>query len=160
MTAGLRLAIAAAVLAGAAAQAAPARLSDAEVRAFVARQEAAWNAGDVAGFFALAAPDASFTDQARAKDGRVVVYGTSTVAQARAQASRFFAKSRTRETVTIRSVQIAPDGKSARIEGHEDARLITAGHTRHLCAETLQIVVATPAGLRSKGQTDTVTPCR
>jgi hypothetical protein len=126
----------------------------------VARQERAWNAGDVPGFFALAAPDATFTDQARAKDGRVVVYGTSTVAEARAQAAKFFARSHTRETVTVRSVQIAPDGRSARVAGHEDALLESAGRTRHLCAETLQTVVLTPAGLRSKGQTDTVTPCR
>jgi hypothetical protein len=159
VTAGLRLAIFAAVSSGAA-QAAPTRLTDAEIRAFVARQEKAWNGGDVAGFFALATSDASFTDQARAKDGRVVVYGASTVAQARAQASRFFAGSHTRETVTVRSVQIAPDGRSARVVGHEDALLTGAGHTRHLCAETLQTVVLTPAGLRSKGQIDTVTPCR
>jgi hypothetical protein len=153
------MAMFAAVLTGAA-QAAPARLTEAQVRAFVARQENLWNAGDVAGFFALATPDAAFTDQARAKDGRVVVYGTSTVAEARAQATKFFATSRTRETLTVRSVQISPDGRSARVEGHEDALLTSAGHTRHLCAETLQTVVLTPAGLRSKGRTDTVTPCR
>ena len=159
MTTSLRLAIFAAALSGLA-EAAPARFSEAEVRAFVARQEKAWNAGDVAGFFAMATPDAVFTDRARAKDGRVVVYGASTVAQARAQASRFFAKSHTRETVTIGSVQIAPDGRSARILGHEDAIQTTASHTRQLCAETDQTVVATPAGLRSKGQIDTLTPCR
>ncbi|HEV2533132.1 hypothetical protein [Phenylobacterium sp.] len=159
MTAGLRLAIVAAVLAGAA-QAAPARLNEAEARAFVARQEKAWNAGDVVGFFALATPDAAFTDQARAKDGRIVVYGTSTLAQARAQATRFFAKSRTRETVAIVSVRIAPDGRSARIVGHEDAVIANPQRSRHICAETLQTIVLTAAGVRSKGQIDTVTPCR
>jgi uncharacterized protein (TIGR02246 family) len=142
------------------AQAAPARLTEAEVRAFVARQEKAWNAGDVAGFFGLATPDASYTDQARAKDGRVVPYGTSNLAQARAQASRFFARSRTRETITLRAVQIAPDGRSARIEAHEDAVITSPGRRRHICAETVQTVVLTRAGLRSKGQTDTLAPCR
>jgi hypothetical protein len=155
-----RFALLFAVLAPCIAHAAPARLSEAAVRAFVARQEAAWNAGDAAGFFALAAPDASYTDQARAKDGRVVPYGTSTLAQARAQARLTFAKSRIREVATIRRMQIAPDGRSARIEGHEDAWLTSPGRTRHICAETLQTVVLTPGGIRSKGQTDTLTPCR
>jgi uncharacterized protein (TIGR02246 family) len=142
------------------AHAAPAGLTEAEVRAFVARQETAWNAGDLAGFFGLATPDASYTDQARAKDGRVVPYGTSNLAQARAQARRFFARSRTRETVVVRAVRIAPDGRSARVEAQEDATIASSGRTRHICAETVQTVVLTPAGLRSRGQTDTLAPCR
>jgi hypothetical protein len=155
-----RFALLIAVLAPCIAQAAPARLTEADLRAFVARQEKAWNAGDVAGFFALATPDASYTDQGRAKDGRVVPYGTSTLAQARAQATRTFAKSRIREVATIRAVQIAPDGRSARIEGHEDAVLTSPGRTRRICADTLQTVVLTRADIRSKGQTDTLIACR
>ncbi|HSV02970.1 MAG TPA: nuclear transport factor 2 family protein [Phenylobacterium sp.] len=142
------------------AHAAPARLTQAGVRAFAARQERAWNASDAAGFFGLFTPDARFTDQARAKDGRVVPYGTSTLAQARAQATSFFARSRHHETSTIRSVRIAPDGRSAVVLGDEVAEIATAGRTRRSCAETEQTIVLTPAGLRSKGQTDTQVACR
>lgn len=147
-------------LAATAAAAAPARLSEAEIRAFVARQEALWNAGAPPAWFAMLTPDATFTDQARSKDGRLVVYGTSTVAEARAQARRLFGKARVRETATVRQVQIAADGKSARVAGFEEAQITTAGKTRRTCAETLQTLVLTPAGLRSKGQTDTVVACR
>lgn len=142
------------------AHAAPARLSEPEVRAFVARQERAWNASDAAGYFALFTPDARFTDQARARDGRMVPYGTSTLAQARAQAARFFAKSRHRETTRIRSVRLAADGRSAMVAGDEVAEITTAGRTRRSCAETQQTVILTPAGLRSRGQTDTQVACR
>ncbi|WP_297694402.1 DUF4440 domain-containing protein [Phenylobacterium sp.] len=142
------------------AHAAPARLSEAQVRAFAARQERAWNASDAAGFFGLFTADARFADQARAKDGRVVPYGTSTLAQARAQAERFFAGSRHRETSAIRSVRIAPDGRSAAVLADEVAEITAAGRTRRSCAETRQTVVVTPAGLRSNGQTDTQVACR
>lgn len=143
-----------------AAHAAPARLTDAQVRALVARQEQAWNAGELAGFFGLFTADARFTDQARSKDGRLVVYGTSTVAQARTQAGRLFGKSKVRETAQVRAVQIAADGRSARVTGFEEAQITTAGKARRICAETDQTVVLTPAGLRSEGQTDTVVACR
>ena len=79
----MRLALVLSLLATAA-QAAPARLADADVRAFVARQSKAWNAGDLGGYFALFTPDATFTDQALARDGRVVPYGTSTLAHVQA----------------------------------------------------------------------------
>src|SRR4051794_26685726 len=98
-----------------AAQAAPARLGEAEVRAFVERQSKAWNAADLAAYFALFTADAAFTDQARAKDGRVVPYGTSTLAQARAQTKRAFATSRVHEATTIRTIRISPDGRSAQV---------------------------------------------
>jgi uncharacterized protein (TIGR02246 family) len=147
-------------LIAAGAHAAPARLTEAEVRGFVARQEKAWNAKDAAAFFVLFTPDAVFVDQGRAKDGRVVPYGQSTLAQARAQAARTFAKSQIKETAVVTGVAIAPDGGSARVAGREEALITTAGKTRRLCAETFQMVVLTAKGLRSKGQTDTLVACR
>ena len=142
-----------------AAQAAP-RLTEAEVRAFVERQSKAWNAGDLGGYFALYAPDARFTDQARAKDGRVVPYGTSTLAEAKAQTRRARAGSKVQEVTTLRAIQIAPDGKSAQVAAAEASAIATGARTRRLCAERVQTIVLTPAGPRSKGQTDTYLACR
>jgi len=141
-------------------QAAPARLTEAAVRAFVARQSAAWNAGDLAAYFGLYAADARFTDQARAKDGRVVPYGSSTLAQARMQARRTFAAVKVHETTAIRTIEIAPDGRRARITASEETIIAGAGRTRRLCAERVQEVALTAAGLRSRGQTDTLVRCR
>lgn len=140
--------------------AAPTRLTEPAVRDFVGRQSKAWNAGDLGRYFALFAPGATFTDQGRAKDGRVVPYGTSTLAEARAQTRRARAKSKVAETTLISRIEIAPDGRSARVVAGEQIVLTTAGRARHLCAERVQTLIATPAGLRSKGQTDTYGPCR
>jgi hypothetical protein len=142
------------------AHAAPAGLREAEVRAFVGRQSQAWNAGQLAAYFGLFTADATFTEQGRARDGRVVPYGTSTLAEARAQARRSLVAARVHETTAIQAIEIAPDGRSARITAGEDTTLAAAGRTRRICAERVQTVVATPAGLRSKGQTDTVVRCR
>lgn len=142
-----------------AAHAAP-RLTEPEVRAFVDRQSRAWNAGDLAGYFALYAPGATFTDQGRAKDGRTALYGTSTVAEARRQARRAFAGAKVRETSAVRAVRIAPDGRSAVVDSTVDTAITRGARTRRSCAERTQTLVATPAGLRSKGQTDTVVFCR
>lgn len=155
-----RLALLLLVLLASAAQAAPGRLSEAEVRSFVARQSKAWNAGDLGAYFALFTADARFADQARAKDGRVVPYGTSTVAEARAQARRSFATTRVREATVIRQVQIAPDGRSAKVTAATDTTLTTGPRVRRLCAGRTMTLVAGPGGLRSKGQTDTIAPCR
>jgi uncharacterized protein (TIGR02246 family) len=143
-----------------AARAAPARITEPEVRAFVARQSKAWNAGDLAAYFGLYAAGATFTDQGRAKDGRTALYGTSTLSEARAQARRSLRGATVRETTTVRAVQIAPDGRSAVVISAEDTVIAKAGRTRHTCAERSQTLVATPAGLRSRGQTDTVVFCR
>ena len=143
-----------------AAHAAPARLTEPEVRAFVARQSKAWNAGDLGGYFALFTPDAAFTDQARARDGRVVTYGTSSMAQARTQARRTFAAAKVHEATTVRAVTLAPDQAHATVSSAEVTTLAGHGPPRRVCAERVQAVVATPAGLRSKGQTDTVVRCR
>jgi uncharacterized protein (TIGR02246 family) len=142
------------------AHAAPARITEPEVRAFVERQSRAWNAGDLAGYFALYAPGATFTDQGRAKDGRTALYGVSTLVQARAQARRTLRAGHVRETTAVRAVQIAADGRSAVVTSAEDSLIVQGGRTRRSCAERTQTLVATPAGLRSRGQTDTVVFCR
>jgi uncharacterized protein (TIGR02246 family) len=151
--------ILAALLAPLAAQAAP-RLTEADVRAFVDRQSKAWNAGDLAGYFALFAPSATFTDQGRAKDGRTALYGVSTLGEARAQARRTFAGAKLRETTAVRSIRLAPDGRSAIVDAAVDTAITQGGRTRRSCAERSQTLVATPTGPRSKGQTDTVVFCR
>jgi hypothetical protein len=149
-----------ALLAAGATQAAPARLTEADVRAFVAQQSTAWNAGNFAAYFGLFTPDATFTDQARARDGRVVTYGTSTVAQARAQTRRTFAASKVHETTTLRAVTIAPDRSRATVTSAEVTMLAGRSPPRRVCADRVQSLLTTPAGLRSKGQTDTVVRCR
>jgi hypothetical protein len=156
-----RLVIGAALaVACAAAQAATPRLTEAAVRAFVARQEAAWNARDLAAYGATFAPDARFVDQARGSDNRIVPYGASTLAEAAAQARRFFAKSRVRETATVDRVEIAADGASARVVGHAVSRIETAGKPpRTLCAQTEQTLVLFRGRILSRGQTDTAVRC-
>jgi uncharacterized protein (TIGR02246 family) len=156
----LRLLLILAALAPFAAHAAPARLTEADVRAFVERQSKAWNAGDLAAYFALYAPGATFTDQGRAKDGRTALYGVSTLPQARAQARRSLRGATVRETTTLRAIRLAPDGRGAVVTSAEDTVITKAGHARRSCAERTQTLVATSAGLRSKGQTDTVVFCR
>jgi uncharacterized protein (TIGR02246 family) len=142
-----------------AATAAPARLTEADIRVFLDRQSRAWNAGDLAAWAALYTPDAVFTDQARAKDGRVVPYGTSSLKQALAQARRQRASATVRETSTIRTIRIAPDGRTAAVSALEQGVIIILARTRRLCAENAQTVVLTPRGIRSRGDTDTYVAC-
>ena len=137
------------------------RLTEAAVRGFVGRQEAAWNARDVRAWAASFTPDAVFVDQARNSNGGVTSNGTSTLAQATAQARRYFAKTRFQETLVVDAVVIAPDGRSAQVTGHAVARLeaTPARPARTLCAETAQTVVLAKGRLLSKGQTDTGVRC-
>src|SRR3569623_1405964 len=86
--AGVRaLALGLLVLAGPA-FAAPAAISEAQGRALVARQSRAWNAGDLAAYFATFSPSARFTDQALGNDNKIVPYGVSTRNEAPAQSRR------------------------------------------------------------------------
>lgn len=152
--------LAALFLAATTAAAAPARLTEAAVRAFVARQEAAWNGRDLKAFEAMFAPDARFVDQALGSDNRIVPYGASTRAEAIAQARKVFAASRVHEVSTIDRIEIAADGDQARILGHEVTRIETAGKpARTACAETEQIVVLAAGRILSRGQTDTAVRC-
>lgn len=143
-----------------AAHAAPARITEPQVRAFVERQEAAWNAKDAGAWAGRFTADARFVDQARGSDNRIVPNGTSTLAEAVGQARRFFAKSRFHETFVVDRVQIAPDGGSAQVWSHETIRLEMSGKPlRTLCTETEQTLVFDHGRLRSRGQTDTSVRC-
>ncbi|MCR5878533.1 nuclear transport factor 2 family protein [Phenylobacterium sp. J367] len=139
--------------------AAPARITDAEVRAFVDRQTRAWNAGDVGAWAALHTADARFTDQTRTGKGEIVAYGTSTLPQARKQAQRFFAGSKIQETGRIEKVEIAPDGASARVTQRKASRITAEGRVRTSCAVSVQTVVKTAGRLRSQGRVDTLYKC-
>jgi uncharacterized protein (TIGR02246 family) len=137
---------------------AQARITDADVRAFAARQERAWNAGDLAAYFAGFTPDARFTDQAYVGDKPPVPYGTSTLAEARAQAAR--TRGRSREAGEIMRVEIAADGRSARVTARVGSTVTNGGKSRRLCASRMQTLVLANGALRSRGQTDTYIRCR
>lgn len=147
-----------ALLAAGPALAQPARITDAEVHAFVARQEAAWNTGDFDRYFAGFTADARFTDQAYVGDKPPVPYGTSTLAQARTLARR--SGSRSRERGEVRRIEIAADGRTARITSRVGSSVTTAGKARRLCASRVQTVTLASGTLRSTGQTDTFVKCR
>jgi hypothetical protein len=135
------------------------RVTEADVRAFLARQEGLWNARDIPGFFATYAPGAVITAQARTGDGKVVPYGASTLAQARAQAKRFFATARVQETSEVLRVEIAPDGRSARTLVRQTSRIATRGRVRVVCGESAQTLALVGGRLASRAQTDTVLRC-
>src|SRR6185295_10069764 len=120
---------------------AQARLTDDNVRAFVARQERAWNAGDLTRYFAAFTPDARFTDQAYVGDKPPVPYGTATVAEARAQARKAAKAGKAHEAGEILRVEIAPDGRSARVTSRETSTVPAAGRTRRLCATRVQTLI-------------------
>ena len=145
------------LLAGPALAEAP--LTDGQVRAFVMRQEQAWNAGALDRYFAAFTPDARFTDQAYVGDKPPVVYGTSTLSQASAQVRRARRDTRTLEAGQIVRVEIAADGRSARVVSRETSTVEKAGRTRRLCATRTQTVEFRGGRLRSRGQTDTFIKC-
>lgn len=146
-------------LAAGPAAAQPARITDADARAFVARQEQAWNAGDFDRYFAGFTPQARFTDQAYVGQAKPPVpYGTSTLDQARAQAKR--SKARTRERAEVRRVDIAADGLSATVAARVGSTVQADGKTRRLCAGRVQTLTLAGGRLRSTGQTDTYVKCR
>ena len=142
-----------------AAQAAP-TIDEALARAFVARQEAAWNARDLPGYFALFTPDAVFVDQTRdVKRGGMIVYGKSTLSQARAQAGKFLAGATSAERGLVEKVEIAAGGREAVVTGAKTSTIASKGRTRKVCAQTRQTLVLTGGTLKSRGQTDTIVRC-
>jgi hypothetical protein len=135
-------------------------ISEADASAFVAGQEAAWNAKDAARWAATFLPDARFVEQARASDNSIVPTGSSSLAQATAQARRFFARERFRETARVTRVQLAPDKRSAKVFGYETSHIESLGKPeRTLCAETEQTLVLQGGRILSRGQTDTAVRC-
>ena len=150
----LALAFAGPALAG------PAGLTEAQVRSLVERQSRAWNAGDLAGYFATFSPTARFTDQALGNDNSIVPYGVSTLAQARAQSGRAMAGGKMQETVTVDAVTLAPDRRSARVSAGVVSEIARVPVSRRVCARRIETFELTRAGLRATGQTDTVVRCR
>jgi len=136
--------------------AAQGRLTEAQVRAFVADQQSAWNAGRLDAYFAAFTPDAVFTDQAYNGAKPPVPYGTSTLAEARAQTRKAFAKAPSREAARIFRIAIAADGRSAEVV----TSVGMLNGPRRLCASRVQTLVMADGGLKSKGQTDTYIRCR
>jgi len=142
------------------AHAAPARtrLTDAAVRTFMARQEAAWNARDARGYFALFAPGATFVEEGRTNTGGVIRYGSSRLEEARQQAQRFFAGPRSGDRTTITAITVAPNGRSAKVAGQKVTTLAD-GARRH-CAEVRQTLTLTAGRILSTGETSTAIRCR
>lgn len=134
-------------------------ITDAQVRAFVARQEAAWNAGDLDRYFAGFTPRARFTDQAYVGDKPPVPYGTSTLAEARTQARKALARARSREAGRITRLRIGADGRSAQVVSNVASTVDSGGKVRHLCAYRGQALVLRGGRLLSNGQTDTFFKC-
>lgn len=135
-------------------------LTEAQARDFAKRQESAWNARDLTGFFAMFTPDAVFIDQTRTPKGELIPYGQSDLAKAKTQARKFLATATSVERGVIDTVVIAPGGASAKLTGREISTIQTGGRTRKVCANTEQTLVLRGGAVRSKGQTDTVTRCR
>jgi hypothetical protein len=154
----MRAFLLASVLFAAPALAQPA-ITEAQVRAFVARQEAAWNAGELDRYFAGFTPQARFTDQAYVGDKPPASYGTSTVAQARAQARKALARATTREAGRVTRVRIAADGRSAQVVSYVTSTVDAGGKVRRLCAYRGQALVLGGGRLLSTGQTDTFFKC-
>jgi hypothetical protein len=138
--------------------AAAAGLTEAGVRAFLARQEAAWNARRVDDYFAGFTRDAMFVDQ-HVTPKEVIVYGRSNLAQARATARRFLKTARSTERSQVRSLRIAPSGTTARVLAWEVTTVTTGGRTRTVCANTDQTLVLAGGRILSKGQTDSIVRC-
>ncbi|HEX4737517.1 MAG TPA: hypothetical protein VH331_08145 [Allosphingosinicella sp.] len=135
------------------------RLTERTVRAFVEHQERLWNRRDFADFFALTAPEAVFTTERRAPDGTIRVERETVVQSRRSAEQAFAAISEFREKATIDRIEIAPDGRNARIVGHEEADVLRAGGRRRLCADTEQGLVLREGRILSLGQTDRVRSC-
>lgn len=157
---GLAALIAAPLIAATGVQAARPELTEASARAFVALQDEAWNNRLAVAFAATFTPDAVFVDQAMGSDGKMVVNGRSTLAEATAQARRFFARSRFRQTTVVGSVTLASDGRSAQVLAKTITRIERPGQPpRTFCALSEQTLVLVQGRLRSRGQTDTDVRC-
>ena len=135
-------------------------LGEAQVRAFVAQQQRAWNAGDLDAYYAAFEPDAAFTDQYRTPAGQVVPYGTSPLVQARIESRKVRATSKVSEQAEIVRIALGADGRTAQVVSRVVSRTQGPGGVRVACAERRQELVLAAGRLRSKGQTDTYARCR
>jgi len=139
------------------AAATPGRLTDPEIRAFMVRQEAAWNARDGRAYFASFAPRARFVEQGRTNAGGIMRYGSSTLEEARRYAARFFAGPAARDRTTITAIVVAADGRSADVAGQ---KLTTLAGGRRRCAEVRQTLTLIAGRIQSLGETSTAIRCR
>ena len=153
-----RRGVLAAALAALAAPAFAAGLTEAQVRRYLAAQEKAWNERRLDAYFAGFTPDATFIDQHKTPE-ETIVYGRSGLAQAKAAAQRFLATSRSSERGTVRSIRIAPSGRTARVLGYEVSTVTSGGRVRRVCAQTDQTLVLSAGRVLSKGQTDSIVKC-
>lgn len=153
------LVLLAALLLTAGAAVAQTPVTDAAARAFVASQEAAWNAGDLDAYFSGYTLGATFTDQAYVGDKPPVPYGTSSLTEARKLTAKALARSRSRETTEITRVEIAADGASARVLARVRTTVDGASGVRRLCASRVQTLINAGGKLRSRGRTDTFYKC-
>lgn len=136
------------------------RVTEAEARAFVARQERLWNAGDLGAYFAGFTDDARFTDRAYVGDEPPVPYGTSTRAEAERLARRARARGRATETGRVLRVELAPDGASARVVLAVGSTVSDKGGPRRLCAARYVTLVRDEGGVRARERIDTYVKCR
>lgn len=134
-------------------------LGEAQVRAFVARQERTWNAGAFDAYYATFRPDAVFTDQYRTASGKVVPYGASSLREARVQTRKFRAASKVSEKGEIVRITLGSDGGTAQVVSRVTSHIQGAAGMRITCAERRQDLVLARGGLLSKGQTDTFLRC-
>jgi len=132
------------------------RLDEPTVRAFAASQEAAWNAHDFDRYYATVAPDAVFTSVRWNADGSIT-RETRTPQEDRAAAERYFKShpGKFSEVAEIDRIDIAGDGLSAHVVGHQTARVEGSPKPSVLRATTEQTVVLRQGRLLSLGQTDT-----
>lgn len=135
-------------------------LSEPQVRAFVAQQERAWNAGALDAYFATFRSDAVFTDQYRTPAGQIVPYGASSLAEAKAQSRKFRAQSQISESGQVLRIALGGDGRSAEVVTRVVSRIQGPKGPRTTCAERRQELVLASGRLRSKSQTDTFSRCR
>jgi hypothetical protein len=133
-----------------------ARLDEPTVRAFAASQEAAWNAHDFDRFYATCAPDAVFVSVRWNADG-TITRETRTPVEDRAAAEKYFKghPGKFSEVAEIDRIEIAADGLSAHVLGHQTARIEGVPKPSVLRATTEQTVVLRQGHLLSLGQTDT-----
>lgn len=136
------------------------RVTEAEARAFVARQERLWNAGDLDAYFAGFTSDARFTDRAYVGDKPPVPYGTSTRAEAERLARQARSRGRATETGRVLRVELAPDGASARVVLAVGSTVPDTGGPRSLCAVRYVALVRDGDGVRASERIDTYVKCR
>jgi uncharacterized protein (TIGR02246 family) len=134
-------------------------LAEPAVRAFLARQDRAWSKGDLAGYFATFAPDAVFVDQAQNPRGGVLPYGRSTLAEAHAQARRSLKGATARQETVIERLQVATDGRSARVVTRDTSAIQNGGHVRRACGVGEQTLTVSGGRLVSHGLTETAVRC-